>query len=334
MNELAPDRFGGQRRQLLAAGLLGSLGWGGQAFAQAYPARPVRLIIPFPATGAADVIGRLLAQRLGDVLGQNFVADNRPGANTIIGAAAVAQASPDGYTLLLTGDQTVTINPYLYRSLPFDADRGLVPVSMIAQVKLILAVSAATPVTSISELIAHAKANPGLTYASSGLGSMQHLAMALFAQRAGLTLTHVPYRGGGPASQALLANEFNMLFGGATSLAQHAKAGRLRMLGVSSATRSATVPQVPTIAESGLPDYHVDTWTGLFAPGGTPEPLVAQLHAAVVKAMDTPEVKDAAARHGFELAVSNSPADFRKSIEADKAKWSAVIRMADVKLDS
>ncbi len=299
--------------------------------AQEYPTKPVRIIVPFPASGVADVLARMVAQRLGETWGQQILVENRPGANTIIGADAVAKAQPDGYTLLLTSDQTVTINQHLYPKLPFDPEHDFAPVTNVAVVPLMLTVHSSIPAQTMRELVDYARARPGqLNYGSSGIGSPQHLTMELFKSQAGINITHVPYKGGAPATTAIVAGEIQTIFGGVSNLLPHVKTGKVRALAVSTGRRSQAAPQLPSVAESGLPGFDVGVWLGLFAPRGTPDAVIAKLQAATARIILAPELKEQLAAQGFD-PLGSSTEEFRQTIRRDTEKWSKLIRALGIK---
>ena len=301
-----------------------------EVHAQSYPSRPVKLIVPFPAAGVADLLARILAPELGKRWGQPVVVENRTGANTIVGAEMVARAAPDGSTLLLTGDQTVTSNVFLYK-LPYDPEKDLIPVSLLTNLQYIFAVNPTVPVNSVTEYIALAKAKPGvLTYGSSGNGSPQHLAAALFAQMAGIKLTHIPYKGGGPATIALLGGELNSVFGGMSNLIPHARAGKIRALGVSGSKRLSALPEVPTVAEAGVPGFNVVSWLGILAPSGVPSEILGKIAADFNYVLQLPEIQNNLAPQGFE-SVGSTPGAFADVIKSDLDKWGKVIKDVGVR---
>lgn len=317
------------RRTLLALALAGAAP---PALTQTAPARPVKLIVNFPPGGAADVIGRALAQHLGDALKQNVVVENRPGANGNIGADAVAKSPPDGATLLMSSGSAMTINPFLYAKMPFDGEKDLVPVASVAKVLVFLVTHPALPVTSVPEFIAYARANPGrLNYGSPGNGSSPHLAAEMFRRQARFEATHVPYKGAAPALTDLLAGQLQFMFDPGPGL-RHAKEGRLRLLAVGSPRRSSQVPDAPTLAELGMAGFDADSTFGLFAPAGTPGALVAQLHEEVNKALATPRLLEVIRSIGAE-PVAQSRADFLASMSRDRERFGAFIREAGLKVE-
>jgi len=295
------------------------------AWAQAFPSKPLTLIVNFPPGGAADVIGRALAQQLGEQLRQQVVVTNRPGANGNLGADAVAKSPADGYTLLMSSGGAMTVNPFIYASMPFDATKDLTPVSSAARVLVFLMAHPSVPVKDVKEFIAHVKANPGrLSYGSAGSGSSPHLAGEMMKKQLGLFAVHVPYRGAAPALVDLLAGNVQFMFDPGPGL-RHAKEGKLKLLAVGSPKRASAYPDVPTLAESGVPGFDADTVFGLYAPGATPAPLVAQLHEEINKALSTPKVQEVIRSLGAEPMVGTR-AEFIARQEADRTRFGAFIR--------
>ena len=282
---------------LLIAALLALAG---SAVAQDYPTKPIKFIVPYPPGGGTDVVARILVEPLSAELGQPIIIDNRGGAAGNLGTDLVAKAPADGYTILFTLSSH-TINPKLYEKLPFDVERDFAPISLAAQIPQILVVNPSLPVTSVKELIAFAKANPGkLNYASVGIGSPGHIAGELFKLKTGVDMVHVPYKGGGPAVIDTIGGQVQVLFVSMPAALQHVKSGRLRAIAVTSAKRSASAPELPTIAEAGVPDYAVESWYGALAPAKTPPAIVARLNAAFVKVLDNPQVKERLFAQGAE----------------------------------
>ncbi|MGE0559809.1 MAG: tripartite tricarboxylate transporter substrate binding protein [Burkholderiales bacterium] len=297
--------------------------------AAGFPDRPIRLVVGFAPGGAPDIIGRLVGQKLGERLGQQIVVDNRPGATGNIGAEIVARAAPNGHTLFMA-TVSVAISPNFYKSLPFDPVGSFAPVSRVAIVPLLVVVHPSLPVKSIRELIEHAKSKPGvLNYASVGTGSPQHLSAELFKSTAGVNLVHVPYKGGGPATAAILSGESHLFFAGMPPALPHARAGRLRALAVSTAKRSPSAPEVPTVAEAGLPGFEADNWHGVLAPRGTPPAVVAKLNREIVAVLSRDEIQKQLIRAGAE-GISSSPDAFAKFIRTETGKWAAVAKQAGV----
>src|SRR4030095_5020494 len=269
------------------------------ACAQTYPTKPIRLVVPFPPGGATDILARDVAQKLSDAWGQSFVVDNRPGAGGNIGSELVAKAAPDGYTLEMGTVGTHAINASLYAKMPYDHVKDFVPVILVAGVPNVLVVNPSVPVNSVAELIAYAKANPGkLNFASSGNGTSIHLSGELFKVMAGVQITHVPYKGSAPALQDLLGGQVQLMFDNLPPSLPQIKAGKLKALAVTSTTRAAALPDVPTMAESGLPGFEASSWFGVLAPAGTPPAIVAKLNAEIGKWLASPEAKEKLAKQG------------------------------------
>ena len=314
---------------LAAAGLLAvSVS---SAAAQTYPSRPVRLIVPFAPAGGTDIMARSLAQRMAESTGQQFVVENRAGANAIIGTEAVAKAAPDGYTLLMTTN-IFTINPWLYPNVPFNVERDFAPITLAGSTPNLLAAHPSIPAQTVKELVALARARPGqLTIAAAGLGTPSHLAAELLKQTAGIDLLIVHYKGTGASLNDLIGGQVAMSFGTLPGLAPFVKAGRLRALAVSGAQRAASLPAVPTVAES-LPGFEVLTWYGLFAPAGTSREIVARLRGETVKALASPDVKQRLAAQGFD-AEGNTPDEFTAIIRRDLARWQKVIAEAKIRVE-
>jgi tripartite-type tricarboxylate transporter receptor subunit TctC len=304
------------------------------AWPQAYPARPVRFVVPFPPGGAVDYYARAVQGRLAESLGQPVVIDNRAGASGMIGADHVAKSAPDGYTLLIGNIATLAMNVGVYAKMPYDPARDLTPIMQTVVVNYVLAVHPAVPAASVQELIAYARANPGrLAYGSAGSGSAPHLAMELLKTLAGIDVVHVPYKGGGPMVADLLGGQVQMAIGDQANLMPHAKTGGgLRALAVGSAKRAAAYPDLPTIAEAGFPGYEAGAWQGIAGPAGLPPEVVQRVHAALVKAMAAPEVRERLEKGGLD-AVGSSPDAFAAFIRAEIAKWSKVARDVGAKVE-
>ena len=295
------------------------------AFAQSYPLRPVRMVIPLSPGGFADVPGRILASRLSALLGYNVFVENRPGAGGTIGADFVAKSTPDGHTLLFTGTPHV-ISAWIYKKLPYEPLKDFEPVALVASGPYVLVVNPQLPVNSVRELIAAAKAQPGrIDYASSGNGSAQHLVSALFASMAGIQLNHVPYKGSGPAMQDLLGGQVKVSFAGIPNVLPHVKVGRLRALAVSTPRRSPDLPEVPTVAEAGVPGYQATLWLNLAAPAGTPADIVQRLYAETAKALQDAELQQSFRAAGVE-ASPMSPQELAVFMQAEYEKWGRVVR--------
>lgn len=301
-----------------------------RVYGQAFPSRPLHMIVAFPPGGPNDIVGRIVAQKLGDALGQSVVVENRPGASGNIGTELVARAAPDGYTLLLGSAGPQAINPALYKNLPFDVLRDLVPIALVAQVPSALVVNPSLPVRNVAELIALAKQQPGkLNFGSSGAGSTLHLSGELFALSAGIKLVHVPYKGTAPATADVAGGQIEMIFAAIPSVLPLVKAGKLRMLAVTTRTRSPTVPDIPTMAEAGLPDFEVTPWFGVFGTAGTPKPVVQRLNEEVRKLVARPDVQEALAKQGAE-AMSGTSEEFEAMLKAEMAKWARVVKEAGI----
>ncbi|MEP6942645.1 MAG: tripartite tricarboxylate transporter substrate binding protein [Betaproteobacteria bacterium] len=296
----------------------------------AYPSRPIQIIVPFtPGTGM-DILARTVGQKLGERMGQPVVVENRPGASGNIGAAAVAKAAPDGYTLLLSGNPLV-MNVTLARDLPFDPVKDLAPIEKMATGTLAITVSNAVPANTVKEFVAYAKANPGkLAYGTPGVGTPQHLATELFKLTTGIDMLHVPYKGSAGAITGLMSGEIAFMFNAVHAVLPQAKAGKLRILAVASAKRSPAAPDVPTVAESGYPEFDVDLWYGLLAPAGTPKDVVARLNAEITQILSAPEMRETLAGQGLE-AVTSTPEQFGALMNADLARWAKVIKEAGIK---
>lgn len=300
---------------------------------QAYPTKPIRMIVPFPPGGTTDVVARLVAQKLTEAWGQQVVVDNRPGAGGIIGTEIVAKATPDGYTALLGSITTHAVNPALYKKLNFDPVKDFTPVSLVVSSPQLLAVHPSVAAKSVKELIALAKAKPGqLNYASAGTGTSPHLTFELFKSMAGIDVVHVPYKGTGPAITDLIGGQVQMMITGVVALMPHIKSGKLRGLGVTSAKRVAALPDLPTIAESGIPSFDVSSWFGVFLPGGTPKPIVANMNAEIRKILEVPEVRQRLISQGADPA-SNTPEEFAAYVKAEMAKWGKVVRDTGARAD-
>jgi tripartite-type tricarboxylate transporter receptor subunit TctC len=298
--------------------------------AQGYPARPVRLIVPFPAGGPADALGRVLADQLNKMWGQPVIVENRGGAGGNIGAEVVARAAPDGYTLLLNASSHV-INASLYDKLPYDPIKDFTPVSEVASYMLVLVTHPSVPAQNVKEFVAFAKSKPeGLSVANAGLGTPTHLAAVLFAQAAGVKLVHVPYRGAAPASTDLIAGQMPAMFNNPVNAVPQVKANTLRALAVTGAKRLALLPDTPTIAESGYPEFETRTWYGLFGPAGLPGEIVRKLHADSEKALRTPEIANSLVAQGWDITVS-PPERFSVVVKSELDRWSAVVKSSGTK---
>ncbi len=304
----------------------------GGAAAQPYPSRPVRVIVPFAPGGATDIIARLVAQKLADRLGQSVVVENKPGAGTTIGNAEVAKAKPDGYTLLFAPTPFV-ISQVVYPTLPYDPQKDFAPVSLLAVSPFILVVNAAFPAKSTAELVAIAKAKPGtVTFASAGNGTVPHLAGELFKLRAGIDIVHVPYKGGGPAIVDLVSGQVPMMFATPIEVSQHVQSGRLRVLGTTSLARLAAMPDVPTLSESGYPDFEVLSFFGVLAPAGTPPEIVNRVAADLAAVMEMSDVRERFAQQSAEARVLG-PAAFSAFLARERDKWADIVKRSGAKVD-
>jgi tripartite-type tricarboxylate transporter receptor subunit TctC len=301
--------------------------------AEPFPTRPIRLVVPYPAGGGTDIVGRVLGQKLHESLGQPVVIDNRGGAGGTLGTAVAAKSAPDGYTLLLVPTSHV-INPSIYEKLPYDTEKDFAPITMVASAAILMAVNPRVPGATIQGFIEAAKAKPQAiaNYGSAGAGTVFHLTGELFKQLAGLPLQHVPYRGGAQTVTALLAGEIPLAFETMLALQPHVRAGALRALAVTSPRRSAIMPEIPTTAEAGFPPLVADNSYALFAPAGTPAPILKRLHDATTAALALPDARDRLREQGAEV-VGNSPAELAAYIAAEIPKWATLARQAAVKPD-
>ncbi|MDQ6619355.1 MAG: tripartite tricarboxylate transporter substrate binding protein [Pseudomonadota bacterium] len=300
---------------------------------QSYPTKPIRLVVPFPPGGATDILARAVAQRWTETLGQSVVVDNRPGAGGNIGSDLVAKAAPDGYTLVMGTVGTHAINPSLYARMPYDHVKDFAPVILVAGVPNVMEVNPSVPARTVAEFIAYAKANPDkINFASSGSGTSIHLAGELFKVMTGVQMTHVPYKGSAPALTDLMGGQVQVMFDNLPPSLPHIKAGKLRALAVTSSTRSPALPDVPTVAEAGVPGYEASSWFGVLAPAGTPPAVIARLNGEVAKWLATPEAKERMASLGAN-AVGGSPEDFAAHIRAETAKWAKVVKESGAKAE-
>jgi tripartite-type tricarboxylate transporter receptor subunit TctC len=303
------------------------------ASAQGYPVKPVKLVVPFPPGGSLDVAGRLIAQKLTEAWGQSVVVENKPGAGGNIGADLVAKAPADGYTILLGALSTHAVNPSLYASMPYDAARDFAPITLIAVTPNVLVVNANSPVRNVQEFIAYTKANPGkLSFGSGSNGSAGHLAGELYKVETGTDAVHIPYKGGAPATQALLAGDTQFMFDNLANAMAQVKAGKLRALAVTTAKRSILAPELPTMAEAGVPGFDISTWYGLFAPVGTPAVIVAKWNAEVTRILNTPDVRARFVADGAEPAP-DTPEQFSRFIAAELAKYARIVKASGAKVD-
>ncbi len=313
--------------------LAGVLGWTGSASAQAWPERPVRIIVGYPPGGGTDLVARLVQQPLSTRWGQPVVIDNRPGANAIIATEAVAKAKPDGYTLLMAYATELAVNPATMKKLPYDPVRDFTPIMQLASAPLVLALHPAVAAKDVRELVALAKAKPGtLSYSSSGSGSVHHFAGELFKLQTGTDLLHVPYKGSGPAAADAVAGQVQANFASVASVLRFVQAGRLRALAVTSKKRSSQMPDVPTMVEAGLADFELTSWYGLLAPAGTPPALVAKIHADMTAVLGGAEIQKSFDVQGLDMA-GGSPQAFAEFVRAEAAKFSRIAKAGSISVE-
>jgi len=299
------------------------------ACGQDYPARPIRIIVPQSAGGSTDLVARTAAQRLTDALGQSVVVDNRPGSGSLNGTEIAARATPDGHTLLVVA-ASLSISPAVRKKLPFDVVHDFAPITQLVDLPHFLVVHPSVPASSVKELIALAKAKPGeLNVATSGVATSTHMASELFLYMTGTRMVHVPFKGGGPGIVAMLAGQCQLYFATISTALPHVKAGKLRGLAVTSAKRSVVVPEVPTIAEAGVPGYAHNSWVGMLAPSKTPQPIIQRLHAETAKVVQNPDVKKLLLREGLEPS-GNTPQEFAADLKEEIAKWKKVVAAAGI----
>ncbi|MBT9514847.1 MAG: tripartite tricarboxylate transporter substrate binding protein [Acidovorax sp.] len=314
---------------IAGAGLLGS----SAAMAQAYPTKPVTIVVPFAAGGTTDILARIIGQALTTELGQSVIVDNRAGAGGNIGGALAAKSPADGYTLFMGTVGTHAINASLYKKMPFDPIKDFAPLTRVANVPNLLVANPAQPYKSVKELIAYAKANPGkVNFGSSGNGSSIHLSGELFKSLAKVDMVHVPYKGSAPAVTDLLGNQIGIMFDNMPSAIQHVRSGKLVPIAVTTAKRSPELPNVPTIAEAGVPGYEATSWFGMFAPTGTPAPVLARINTALAKVLNQAEVKKKINEQGAET-YSETPEQFAAFIQAESIKWGKVVKESGASLD-
>ena len=302
------------------------------AHGENYPARPLRLVIPYAPGGPVDIVGRVVGLKLTEALGQQVIVDNRAGAGGNIALEIVAKAAPDGYTLLMGANGPIAINPSLYRRMPVDTVKDFAPVTMVASSAMILVAHPSLPAHSVKELIALAKAHPGMiNYASSGSGSTAHLASELFKNMAGVQMVHVPYKGAGPALADLVSGQVQTMFTGISSTLPYVKSGKLQALAVSSEKRLPILPDVPAVAET-LPGYEVTTWYGVFLPAGAPAGVIDRLHDALAQALNSADTRQRLAALGADPRV-NTPREFAAAIRSELEKWAAIIKVSGARVD-
>ena len=321
------------RSTFLRWAALSALAFALPAVAQSWPARPVRFVVPYPAGGPLDTVARLLGAKVGAALGQPVVVDNKPGAGGNIGADSVAKSPADGYTILMGAVATHAINPSLYPAMPYDAARDFIAVTQVASTPNVLVIHPSLPAKDVGELARHAKANPGkLNFGSGSTGSAGHLAGELFKSLAGVDVAHVPYKGAGPAMQDLVAGRLDLMFDNLASAQGQIKAGTVRALAVTTAKRSALAPDLPTVNESGLPGFDISTWFGVFAPAGTPAPVVRRLHDEFVKALASADVRERMLALGAE-PVGNTPEQFAAFVDLEAKKYAKLVKASGAKAD-
>jgi tripartite-type tricarboxylate transporter receptor subunit TctC len=321
-------------RNATRAFALALLAWSSSSFAEGYPSKPVKVIVPYVAGGAADITARAISQKLSESLRVAVVVDNRGGANGTVGTNAVAKAPPDGYTLLLVASGPVVVNPSLYANIPYDPVKDLQPITQATTYQYVLVVPASSPIGSVKDLIAGAKAKPGqLSYGSTGIGGGNHLAGELLASMSGTQLTHVPYKGSAAALTDLLGGQISFMFDTVVTSAPQVRAGKLRAFAVSGPRRAAVLPEVPTLDELGFKGFEITQWQGFFAPGGTDRAIVARLHEEIVKALKQPDVVERLEKQGGNEIVGNTPEQFAKVIEMDRARYSRLIKDRGIKAE-
>ncbi|AZG13714.1 Bug family tripartite tricarboxylate transporter substrate binding protein [Cupriavidus pauculus] len=303
------------------------------ALADTYPSKPIRLIVPFPASGATDLLARAIAQKVGQNMGQQLVVDNRPGAGGAIGSDMAAKAAPDGYTILIATTSTHSIGPFINTRLPYNTETDFTPIGQVATATNVLVVPNQLPVKNVKELIDYAKKHPGeLNYASSGNGTVVHLTAEAFKAQAGVFITHIPYRGTALAVPDLISNKVQVLFDSIVSGMPHVKDGKLKALAVTSLKRSPLAPELPTASESGLPGFESDTWFGIYGPKGLPPEIVSRLNAEFNKAIQSQDVRDRLAKLGAE-PVGGTPAQFAAMVRKDSARWGKLIKDRKIQVD-
>jgi tripartite-type tricarboxylate transporter receptor subunit TctC len=320
-----------KRRTLLLAAALAALPMA--AFAQGYPSKPIRFVVPYPPGGPLDTIARLLGQKVSEGVKQPVIVENKPGAGGNIGADFVAKSLADGHTILMGAVATHAINPTLYAKIPYDPVRDFAPITQVASTPNVLVVNPSLPVSSVAELIAHAKANPGkLNFGSGSTGSAGHLAGELFNSLAGVQMTHIPYKGAAPAMRDLIGGQIHLMFDNLASSLTQVRAGRVKALAVTTANRSSLAPELPTVAESGLAGFDISTWFGVFAPAGTPREAITRLHTEFTRALAAPDVREKMLNMGAE-PVGNTPAEFAAFIRAEAGKYARVIKASGARVD-
>jgi tripartite-type tricarboxylate transporter receptor subunit TctC len=321
------------KRTLLCAIATAVCAFAAPASAQTYPSKPIRIVVGFAPGGPADVMARLISQRMTAILGQSIVVDNRPGAGGTIGARAVAESDPDGYTLLLGNTSTLIISPLVYRQVNYDPVKGFAPVALLGTTSNVLIVNPALPAKAVQDLIALARASPGkLNYSSAGIGTPPHLIGEMFKQRLGLDIVHVPYKGGGPSTAAVVAGETQFSFENPTSAVPLAQAGNVRALAVTSEARTSQMPDLPTMIEAGVPDFTSVSFTAVVAPGGTPAEIVSRLNAAINESLTSPDVAGTLTKLSVD-AKTSSPEELAAFVARERNKWTTVIKTAGVQAE-
>ncbi len=315
----------------IVAAALAAAAWQAPALAQSYPDKPIRILAPFPAGGLVDVLARAVGDELSKSLGQPVIVENKPGAGGNIGADVAAKAAPDGYTLLMTSPGIQSINQFLYKTMPFDPEKAFVPISMVADMTMLVAVHPKTGIKTLKQLVDFAHANPGkLNFGSAGIGTTGHLGQALLVHVGKMNMTHVPYRGAAPAVKDLIAGQIDGTVDNPPTVLSHIKAGTITALAVAGKRRLDVLPEVPTSTEAGLPGWEASSWFGLVAPAGTPSAIVKRLHAEVAKAVKSPILQKLSAR-GMRM-VGDAPEEFEAFIVAERKKWGEIIKAADIKV--
>lgn len=309
------------------------LGLTGPAESQSYPTRYIRMVVPFPAGGLADVLARAVANSISGPLGQNVVIENQAGAGGNTGAAAVARAEPDGYTIMMSSAGILSINQFLYPTMPFDPERAFAPVTLVADMPMLMVVSQKTPARTVEEFLKAARAEPGkINFGSAGHGTTAHLALEMFKDAAQVDLRHVPYRGAAPAAQDAVAGQIEGVFDNPPTVISHIRSGSLRALAIAAKERMSLLPDVPTMAEAGIPRFEASSWFGVVAPAGTPAPVLTRLNAEIVKALRQPALQKTFDELGARL-VGNTPEEFDRFIREERLKWGQIVKEAKVKLD-
>ena len=311
----------------------GALAFIGAVHAQSYPSKSIRYVVPYAPGGSTDIVARVLALKLSEAMGQQVVVDNRPGAGGAIGADIVAKSPPDGYTMVTAVTSIMAINQFLYRKLPYDPEKDFAPVTQVGSLPLILVIHPSLPAKNVREFIAIAKAKPGqLNYGSSGVGTATHMTTELFKAMAGVDLVHIPYKGSGQVMGDVIGGQLALIFDQIVSSLPHVQGGKLRMLAITSAKRFPSLPDLPTIAESGVPGYESISWAGVAVPAGTPKEIVARLHAEIVKVLAMPDIRERFLRDGIET-IGSTPEQFSEHIRRERIKWAKVVKDSGAKAD-